>query len=114
MALSLATFNVKNLLEPRSDAERAVMPRKLDAIAEMLRACDADIVGLEEVGPPALLRAVMARLPGSGYGEPVVGTPDARGIRCALLSRVPILHARVETAEALPFPVFRVGDPEPF
>src|SRR5580700_6570053 len=98
MALNLATFNVKNLLEPRTESERAIMARKLDGIAEMLRACDADVVGLQEVGPPELLRAVLGRLPGSGYGEPIVGTADGRGIRCALLSRVPIVDVRVETA----------------
>ncbi len=109
-----ATFNVKNLLEARDEGDRALLWRKLDGIAGMLRECDADVVGLQEVGPLALLDDVMARLPAMGYAAPVVGTPDARGIRCALLSRLPVLDARVETAAALPFPVFRVGDPAPF
>ena len=115
MALSIATFNVKNLLEPTSDAARAVLPRKLEAIAEVLRACDADVVGLQEIGSAALLSQVLDRLPGrGGYGEPVMGTVDRRGIGCALLSRVPVAAARVHTCDALPFPVFRDGDPPPF
>jgi endonuclease/exonuclease/phosphatase family metal-dependent hydrolase len=114
MSFTLATFNVKNLLDARNEGDRALLSRKLDGIAEMLRECDADVVGLQEVGPPKLLDDVIARLPAMGYGAAVVGTPDARGIRCALLSRLPVLDAHVETAAALPFPVFRVGDPAPF
>ncbi len=117
MGLSVATFNVKNLLEPASDAARAMLPHKLDAIAEMLRACDADVVGLQEVGTAALLGQVLDRLPGGsrgGYTDPVMGTVDRRGIGCALLSRVPVLQARVHTCDALPLPVFRDGNPQPF
>jgi endonuclease/exonuclease/phosphatase family metal-dependent hydrolase len=114
MALVIATFNVKDLLEPKSDRARVILEAKLDEIAAHLRACDADVVGLQEVGPVELVRAVVARLPRSGYGEPVMGTRDARGIRCALLARVPVAFARVRTAETLSFPVFREGDPEPF
>lgn len=115
VGLAIATFNVKDLLEPRTDREREVLPAKLDFLARTLAACDADVVGLQEIGPPELLEAVLQRLPGrGGYGEPVVGTADARGIRCALLSRRPVLEARVHTADALSFPVFREGDPPPF
>jgi endonuclease/exonuclease/phosphatase family metal-dependent hydrolase len=115
MGLSIATFNVKNLLEPTTNAARAILPRKLDAIAETLRACDADVVGLQEIGAAALLSQVLDRLPArGGYGEPVMGTIDRRGIGCALLSRAPVLEARVHTCDALPLPVFRDGDPPPF
>jgi endonuclease/exonuclease/phosphatase family metal-dependent hydrolase len=116
MAFTLATFNVKNLLHPgeESVASRCLLSSKLDGIAETLRQCDADAIGLQEVGPPELLRALLERLPGMRYGEPILGTADARGIRCALLSRLPVLEAKVETAAALSFPVFQLGDPEPF
>jgi endonuclease/exonuclease/phosphatase family metal-dependent hydrolase len=114
MAFALATFNVKNLLEPKGEGRHAVFEAKLDAIADQVRACDADVVGLQEVGPIDLVRAIVTRLPEWHYGEPVMGTPDARGIRCALLARVPLVHASVRTAETLSFPAFRVGDPEPF
>ena len=114
MTLTLATFNVKDLLEPQDDGERQVLGAKLAWIAGMVRACDADVIGLQEVGTVELVRAVLERLDGHAYGEPVMGTADARGIRCALLSRVPVVEARVHTAESLPFPVFREGDPAPF
>jgi endonuclease/exonuclease/phosphatase family metal-dependent hydrolase len=114
MTLTLATFNVKDLLEPRDAVERSVLGAKLAWIAQMLRACDADVVGLQEVGSAELVRAVLDRLDGHAYGEPVMGTVDARGIGCALLSRIPVVAARVHTAESLPFPVFRDGDPAPF
>ncbi|HEY1695283.1 MAG TPA: endonuclease/exonuclease/phosphatase family protein [Polyangiaceae bacterium] len=111
MAVTLATFNVKDLLEPRLDA-------KLAWIAAAIARCDADVVGLQEIGPPALLDAVVDRIAPAGsrggYLAPLVGTADARGIRCALLSRLPPVHAQVHTTDALPFPVFRVGDPPPF
>jgi endonuclease/exonuclease/phosphatase family metal-dependent hydrolase len=115
MALTIATFNVKDLLEPRTDREREVLPAKLDFVAHTLATCDADVVGLQEIGPPELLEAVLQRLPArGGYGEPVLGTADARGIRCALLSRARVLESQVHTADALTFPVFREGDAPPF
>jgi endonuclease/exonuclease/phosphatase family metal-dependent hydrolase len=114
MTFTLATFNVKDLLEPQSKSARALLGPKLDWIAGMVRACDADVMGLQEVGPPELLGAVLARLGDFAYAAPVIGTADTRGIRCALISRLPVLETRVHTAEALPFPVFRQGDPAPF
>jgi len=99
---------------PREEAERNVLAAKLGWIAETLRTCDADVIGLQEVGTEDLVRAVLERLGDSRYGEPVMGTADARGIRCALLSRVPVLASGVHTAESLPFPVFQDGDPPPF
>ncbi len=114
MAFAIATLNVKDLLEPNDPRDLALLPAKLDWIARNLRACDADVVGLQEVGQAWLLDAVLGRLAGCGYGAPVIGTADARGIRCALVSRCQIIAARVHTATALPFPVFCEGDPEPF
>lgn len=115
MALSIATFNVKNLLEPTTGAALAIQSRKLDAIADVVRACDADVVGLQEIGSAALLAQVLDRMEARGrYIEAIVGTVDRRGIGCALLSRVPVVASRVHTCAALPFPVFRDGDPPPF
>jgi endonuclease/exonuclease/phosphatase family metal-dependent hydrolase len=51
---------------------------------------------------------------GAGLGEPFVGAADARGIRCALLSRLPLLDVRDHTAAALAFPAFAETDPAPF
>jgi len=114
MPLTVATLNVKNLLAPRDERERAVLPKKLDWIARTLQACHADVIGLQEVGPPELVRAVAERMGEHGWAEPMLGTADARGIRCALLSRVPLLEWRVHTAAFLEFPGFVRGDPPPF
>ena len=113
MGLTLATFNVENLLEPKSEADRSILAGKIESISRKVRACDADVVGLQEIGPPDLLRAVVERTDG-GYRESVIGTADRRGIRCALLSRLPLVLSEVHTADALSFPVFNEGDPRPF
>jgi endonuclease/exonuclease/phosphatase family metal-dependent hydrolase len=114
MPLTLATYNVKNLLEPATQAARDVLPRKMDHIAGLLRACDADVVGLQEVGSAALVEQLLDRLPSRGGYALHMGTTDARGIGCAVLSRIPVAMARVHTAEALAFPRFREDDPAPF
>ncbi len=114
MGLSLATFNVKDLLPPASDSARAALPAKLDWIARMLRTVDADVVGLQEVGSAELLAAVAERVGSPVTVHPVMGTTDARGIGCALLSRLPLLEAHVHTAESLAFPVFVAGDAPPY
>lgn len=106
---SLATFNVLDLLDTGFGA-------KIDWTARMIARADADVVALQEVGLPPVLDALLARVRSAGveYGEPVLGTADDRGIRCALLSRVPVLEARVHTASRLDFPAFREDDPAPF
>jgi endonuclease/exonuclease/phosphatase family metal-dependent hydrolase len=115
VGFSLATFNVKNLFEPRDDAERALLPKRLDLLGALLRECDADVVALQEVGSVELVRALASRLgPSHARSEAVIGGADARGIRCALLSRAPVLVARVHAADSLAFPAFRQGDPPPF
>ena len=114
VGLSLATFNVKDLLPPASETARAALPAKLDWIARMLRAVDADVVGLQEVGSAELLAAVAERMGSPTALHQVMGTTDARGIGCALLSRLPVLETRVHTAESLAFPVFVAGDSPPF
>jgi endonuclease/exonuclease/phosphatase family metal-dependent hydrolase len=114
MPWTLATYNVMNLLEPRDDAARAVLPAKIAELGRVLGECDADVVALQEVGGEALVRRVLASIPGAPYGDPVVGTADRRGIRCALASRLPLRGAWVHTADALAFPSFVAGDPPPF
>jgi endonuclease/exonuclease/phosphatase family metal-dependent hydrolase len=84
-------------------------------VARDLRRANADVVALQEVGAPELLdRLVSNELADLGYGTPVVGTEDRRGIRNAILSRHPVLWSQIHTAKALPFPTFVEGDPEPF
>lgn len=115
MGLSLATFNVKDLLEPTTPAALEAWPAKVEWIAQAIAACDADVVGLQEIGSAGVLLPVLDRPVLRGrYLTPLMGTTDARGIGCALLSRLPLLATRVHTASSLPFPVFREGDAPPF
>ena len=114
MPLRIATFNVKDFFLPRSDAERAVAIGKFRNIAMNLRRADADVVALQEIGDEQQLERLVKELSDLGYGAPVVGTADKRGIRCAILSRLPILWSQVHTHKTLPFPRFVENDAEPF
>ncbi len=115
MGLRLATFNLKDFFLPRDEQERHVVEAKIANIADSLRRANADVVALQEVGSVELLdRLVTKEVKDLGYGAPVVGTEDKRGIRNVILSRVPVQWSQVHTAKSLPFPRFVEGDPDPF
>lgn len=115
MALRIATFNVKDFFLARTESELAVVEAKLVNIASELRRADADVVAMQEVGAPELLeRLLREQLPDAGYGPPIVGTEDRRGIRNVILSRLPVLWSQVHAPRNLPFPRFVEGDPDPF
>jgi endonuclease/exonuclease/phosphatase family metal-dependent hydrolase len=114
MPLRIATFNIKDFFLPRSDAERSVAVAKFANITANIRRARADVVALQEVGEEQQLDRLVKDLADVGYGSPVVGTADKRGIRCAILSRIPVLWSQVHTAKSLPFPRFIEGDAEPF
>jgi endonuclease/exonuclease/phosphatase family metal-dependent hydrolase len=105
MALVLATFNVLDLFD-------ASDPARIERIAALLRPHAPDVVALQEVGGEPATSALNAAL-GGGF-EAVLGDADDRGIRCALLSRLPIVGQTVLRAPHLPFPRFHREDPEPF
>jgi endonuclease/exonuclease/phosphatase family metal-dependent hydrolase len=116
-AVRLATFNLKDFFEPREGNgvdERPIAEAKLANVAASLRRARADVVALQEVGSTDLLVRLVGMLPELGYGEPVVGSADRRGIRNAVLSRLPVVWSQVHEAMSLPFPSFVEGDPEPF
>jgi len=113
--LRIATFNLKDFFLPRSDAEREITEKKVASVARSLRRANADVVALQEVGEEAhLARLVEREVPELGYGPPLLGSVDRRGIRCALLTRLPVLWSQVHAPGTLTFPRFVVGDPEPF
>lgn len=107
--ITLATFNVKDLFDPLHTS-------KLREIAAQLLAAQPSAVALQEIGNEDALRGVLAFTAEAGlpFSHATVGTPDKRGIRNAILARVPVAHARIHERDALPFPVFVEGDPEPF
>lgn len=113
--LRIATFNVKDFFLPRVQGEAGVVEEKLANVARHLRRADADVVALQEIGDEELLtRLVRSELRDLGYGAPVLGNADRRGIRCVVLSRLPVLWSQVHAPATLPFPVFVEGDPPPF
>jgi endonuclease/exonuclease/phosphatase family metal-dependent hydrolase len=105
MAFVLATFNVLDLFD-------ASDPERIDRIASLLRTHAPDVVALQEVGGEAATDAIASAL-GGGFVR-VLGDADERGIRCAVLSRLPIVSSNVLRAAHLPFPRFHREDPEPF
>ncbi len=114
MPFSLATYNVLDLFDAPAYLTRPQLDAKLTHLARVLTEANADVVAFQEIGSADVLRELLARLPALGYREPIVGTADARGIRCAIASRLPVLGSKVHVAESLPFPVFVTGDPAPF
>jgi predicted extracellular nuclease len=113
--LSIATYNLLDFFEPLAGDElgTANFQKKVDFLARKIGSLDVDVIGLQEVGSEDALRMLTERIGGAPYAR-IVGTPDQRGIRNAVLSRRPIASADVHTAAALPFPVFVDGDPQPF
>jgi endonuclease/exonuclease/phosphatase family metal-dependent hydrolase len=114
MTFRVATFNLKDFFEARTERERERVEAKLNGVAESLRRARADVVALQEVGSEALLARLVSTVPELGYASCVVGSEDRRGIRNAILSRLPVTWSCVHEASSLSFPVFVVGDPEPF
>lgn len=115
VSLRVATFNLLDLFEPAHEAHRPVMEAKLAFLgAELVRA-RADVVAFQEVGSEALLaRLLDEHAAGLGYAHRVIGTGDRRGIRCAIVSRRPLVFSAVHRADAIEFPRLHVGDPAPF
>ncbi len=105
MGLVLATFNVLDLFDA-ADAPR------VERIAAILRPHAPDVVALQEVGGDSACKALGVAL-GGGYSH-VLGDADARGIRCALLTRRPIIESGVLRASSLDFPRFFRADALPF
>ena len=117
MTLRLATFNLKDFFAARPDRgvdEHAVVEAKLANVAGSLRRANADVVALQEVGTVSHLERLVLEVRELGYGVPVVGSEDRRGIRNVILSRLPVVWSQVHQAKTLPFPRFVDGDPDPF
>lgn len=114
MALRIATFNLKDFFPPRGPEDQGLTDQKVEAAAASLRRARADVIALQEVGGLAMAELLVSRLPELGYGPPVMGTVDKRGIGNAILSRLPILWSQVHQAKSLSFPRLVEGDPDPF
>lgn len=103
VALSLATFNVKDFFDAQDDPAHfdlvltaSEVKSKIGELGQALRQLKADVVALQEVeNKPLLLRLVNEELSTLGYTNVVlIEGNDARGIDVALLSRYPVTKAR--------------------
>lgn len=138
MPFSLATFNVRDFFDDeapqvigeldrgeytpeRRERARVLLRNKVDAVAQVLARLDADVVCLQEVKNERCCRLVLEQLEGkiAGYQTVVVGGgEDARGIRTAVLSRLPLAgdprrHTKEEDATGFCLPKAQETDPEP-
>lgn len=87
-SVRVMTWNVQNLFEPGTGDGPETMRAyraKLASLAQVIDAARPHIVALQEVGPPAALRALQQTLT---WRMPytALGAPDGRGIRVAFLS----------------------------
>lgn len=106
----IATYNVHNLFDTVDDPaidEQEYTPggrwnverlrQRVDELARVLIALDADVITLTEVESEAVLQALAAaveRLNGAPYPHwDISATRDGRGIRIGVLSRFPIVRA---------------------
>jgi predicted extracellular nuclease len=86
--LTVMSWNVQNLLPvghedgPATDEEYQA---KLAALAVVIDAVEPDVLALQEVGPEQVLADLNAAC-SIDFDNRLVGTPDRRGIRVALLS----------------------------
>jgi endonuclease/exonuclease/phosphatase family metal-dependent hydrolase len=127
MPFSIATFNVKDLLDPSTpplsedpEAARGMYRAKLAAIAPVIRRIDADVLALQEIASARTLEDLRAMLPPrdgvphGGYVAVAAASPDRRGIACGILSRFPLVGTCDHKPSDVGFPRFRAGDERPF
>lgn len=112
MPFSVVTFNLKDFILAPQDVTLPFNAQRIALLSTMLAKADADVIALQEAGSPEGVDALLRALPGHArFAPPMLGPPDRRGIRCVLLSRLPVLAWRHHTSERLELPVFKQGDP---
>lgn len=113
--LRVASFNLKDLFDPVSDEEREIMRAKLSHVADRVLRARPDVLALQEVASDALVEQLRTGpLAELGFGSPVLGPRDRRGIGVGILSRFPISSSTLHRAEELDFPRFVDTDAAPF
>lgn len=111
-AVRLATYNLLNLFDDRDDPSlsgrfddmNSVKPsHEKAALADVIRRLDADVLGLQEIESfSALIEFREEHLAGMGYDHAIsIDVGQERGIEQAVLSRYPIVEARVRPNLAL-------------
>lgn len=90
--MRIATWNLENLFTPNAGAGaptgQEAYERKIAALADTIAALAPDVLAVQEVGSPAALDDLTAAIGGSWHTE--LAAPDERGIRCGIISRLPL------------------------
>ena len=92
--LAVMTWNIQNLFpvgHPDGPATQQEYDDKVADLAEVINAVEPDVLALQEVGPKHVLADLDAAC-SIDFDNRLVGSPDGRGIRVALVSPRP--HAR--------------------
>ena len=87
----VGTWNLENLYRPGGQfgpKDQAAYDAKLTTLAATISAAAPDVLAVQEVGQPAALEDLVARLPGS-WTITFSDHPDVRGIRVGFLTRTP-------------------------
>ena len=94
VGLRVMTWNVENLFRPEDTGgpPRGRYADKLGAIAAVIDQEAPDVIALQEVGSPEALDDLLVRVGGDWQVRTAAG--DARGIRVAFASRLPIVADR--------------------
>lgn len=90
--ITVATWNVENLFRPGGSSgpkTPAAYQEKLEAMASMITAANADVWALQEVGDQAALDDLVSLLD-SEWHTLLSSAPDFRRIRVDYLSKLPI------------------------
>jgi endonuclease/exonuclease/phosphatase family metal-dependent hydrolase len=101
VVVRIGTWNLENLFRPGTPggpSTDAVYQAKLDKLAATITVLAPDVLAVQEVGDPAAIADLAARVGGVWHVE--TAAPDRRGIRVGLLSRLEL--TAVEQVSAFP------------
>src|SRR3954447_11119702 len=87
--LAIATWNLENLFRPGAASgptDQETYDAKLDALSGTINDLMPDVLAVQEVGDPAALDDLRARLSGN-WNSTISTQPDGRGIRVGFLAR---------------------------
>lgn len=102
--ITIGTWNLENLFRPGGDAGPSsddAYHAKLAALVTTITELAPDVLAVQEVGEPDALADLVKRLDGTWHSE--LASPDGRGIRVGVLSRLPLTDVEqvVEFPEGL-------------
>ena len=112
--VAVGTWNLENLYRPGGEfgpATDQAYQDKLVALASTIAELTPDVLAVQEVGDPAALGDLVARLPDPPGWTTVLSThPDTRGIRVGFLTRIPLSDTGEFAAFPPPLRPVQVGD----